>query len=154
MKEAYNYHFPFNNFLYQLLGFFALLTLIGAFVPFSFHYRRSEINNHILLYGGLFLIGLVSIIIVIAKVKSNRSLANTHKLSLSQTALEIPKGQSELITIPYETITETQLLENKFRGDVLTVKSKNKPTIYIESKGFESKEKFTQFHKSLQNHIH
>lgn len=154
MEQTFTYHLPFNNFLYQLLGFFALLCLIGAVIPFSFHYRRSEISNHILLYGGLFLVGLVSIIIVIAKVKSNRSLANPHKVRLTNTALEFPKGKSDLITFPYEDITGTQLLENKFRGDVLAVKSINKTTIYIDSKGFESKEKFTQFHKSLKNHIH
>ena len=153
MEETFTYHLPFNNFLYQLLGFFGLLCLIGAVIPFSFHYRRSEISNPILLYGGLLLVGLVSIIIVIAKVKSNRSLANAHKVRLTNTALEFPKGKSDLIILPYEDITGTQLFENKFRGDVLAVKSINKTTIYIDSKGFESSDKFQKFQTVLKSKI-
>ena len=90
---------------------------------------------------------------MIAKVKSNRSLANAHKVRLTNTALEFPKGKSDLIILPYEDITGTQLFGNKFRGDVLAVKSINKTTNYIDSKGFESKEKFSQFHITLMNHI-
>jgi len=138
-----------------LLGFFGLMCLIGAVIPFSFHYRRSEINNHIFFYGGLFLVGLVSIIIVIAKIKSNRSLANAHKIRLSNTALEIPKGKSDLITLSYEDIVGIQLLENKFRGDILMIKSKSKSasTLYIDGKGFESANEFQKFQTVLKTKI-
>ncbi len=153
MEQIFTYHLPFNNFLYQLLGFFAVLCLIGAVIPFSFHYKKSEISNYILVYGGFFLVGLVGIIIVIAKAKSNRSSANAHKVRLTNTVLEFPKGKSYLITLPYQDITETQLFEDKFRGDVLAVKTIKKTTIYIDSKGFESPDKFKQFHSSLKNHI-
>lgn len=154
MESTFTYNLTFNNFLYQLLAFFGVMSLVGALVPFSFHYRRTLIKNEMLLFGGLYLFGICLIVIIISLLKVKNAAKNTNSFKLTSYAIEIPKGADELITIKFTDIEKTQLLENKWRGDVLLVKYKNNSsvkTFYLESKAFESNEDFNKFKHLLEN---
>lgn len=154
MERIFNYKLGVNTFLYRLLAFFAILCLVGGIFSFSFRYRNSAINNEMLFFGGLALFGLCLIVIVISKIKSMQSARNMNSLKLTKSTMEISKGAHDIIKVQYSAILSVQLLENKFRGDVLSIKYKNtsNSVIYIDSRGFNSLEEFYEFQHLIEGY--
>lgn len=154
MKNTYAYQLPFNNNLWKLIGFFAIISLIGMFVPFEIHTNKYNLSNKILLFGGLLFTFLFLLIAVVLKQKSNNSKLNPYKLELTETYLQFPIGKADVQKINFVDIASVSYVGNEMNGEILQVKPKNNAkSLFIQGKGFVSAQEFKEFEENLTKQI-